>query len=99
LTLLLTDFDEAELRKLLLSTDLFGVAVTCSRQIYSATPFVVGKCLIDHPEPDGRSVEALILPPDDPSNGRQLSGIIEIRTPADTETTEWLKRCLAAPRE
>ncbi len=93
---LLTDLGEAELRSLLLTTDLFNVAITSSRQIFTATPFSVGHCLVYHPEPDGRAAELLILPGLNPSNGRALKEAITLNTPPDPETEKWLKDCLGS---
>ena len=97
LRVLLTDLAEAPLRTLLNQTSLFDVALTSSRQIYTATPFMVGSCVVIHPEPDGRSLEAFIIPPDlRVAAGWMLRRPIERTTPEDPQFTNWLNDCLGS---
>jgi len=100
LRVLLTDMAEASLRSLLISTDLFDVALTCSRQVFSATPFQSGKCMVIHPEPDGRSLEVLTLPRAGPaSQGRVIRLPVTRSTLSDQATLKWLEECLNTPRD
>lgn len=92
---LLTDLDEAALRRLLNQSDLFDVAVTSSRQTFTATPFRVGRCVVIHPEADGRSVDALVIPRSGrAAEGRHIRLPVTLRAPADAATADWLKECL-----
>jgi len=94
--ILLTDLGEASLRQLLNNSDLFDIALTCSRQVYTATPFSVRNALVHHPEPDGRSAEAIVLPRSGKAaNARLIRKPIERLTPAHTPTVEWLNDCLS----
>ncbi len=95
LTILLTDLDEASLRRFLDKTTLFDLAFTSSLQVYSATPFEVGKCLVQRPDNDGRSFEAVIIPASgDATNSRFIRSPITKTVPADPATSDWLRECL-----
>lgn len=96
LVILLTDLDEASLRRFLLNTSVFDIAITSSQQVYSATPFRVGDCLVLHPDNDGRSFEAISIPADgDVFSSRLLHQPITRTTASDPTTAAFLKECLA----
>ncbi len=95
ITILLTDLDEATLRRFLQKTALFDFAFTSSSQVFSATPFEIGKCFVQHPENNGRSFEVVIIPPDGKASGARFLRLpIARTTPVDSETAAWLKECL-----
>jgi len=97
-TVLLTDLDEASLRRLLGGVSVFDIAITSSPQVYSATPFRVGKCVVLHPENSGRAFDALVVPPAGGSQGiRFISQPIARSTVPDAGTAAWLKECLRSP--
>jgi len=96
LVILLTDLDEASLRRFLLSTSVFDIAITSSQQVYSATPFRVRDCLVLHPDNDGRSFEAIIIPANgDVFNSRFLHQSVTRTTASDPTTAAFLKECMA----
>ncbi len=95
LSILLTDLDEASLRRFLQTTDAFDIALTSSPQVYSATPFKIGTCIVLHPDNSGRSFEAMIVPPyGDLAGIRLIRQPISRTTPPDPETAKWLEDCL-----
>lgn len=95
ITILLTDLDEPSLRRFLNNSPLFDFVFTSSSQVYSATPFLVGKCLVEHPSNSGRSFDALIAPLySPPASSRFIHQPVTPSTPPDPETTRWVKSCL-----
>jgi hypothetical protein len=93
-TILLTDLDEAALRQLLTRTTIFDLAITGSRQVYSATPFTVGRTAVLHPETDGKALEAWIRSGKRPNGGRAARWMTDVETPPDNAARKRIDDCL-----
>ncbi len=94
--ILLTDISEADLRRLLKDQNCFDLVFTSSRQVFTGNPFNIGNAIVYHPEPDGRALDAMVLPLSNlnPHSARTIFENIKIETPSDSATARWLGECL-----
>ncbi len=95
LVILLTDMSESELSKLIPSFPTLDIVLTSSRRVYSPSPIAVNSTLIIRPQPDGSSLEGVMLPIDVVriASCRVFIYPINASISSDDEFEKWLKKC------
>ncbi|MCF7809351.1 hypothetical protein K9N50_00030 [bacterium] len=90
-SVLLTDMAESDLRVFLTTYPQFDLAFTSSRKVDASSPFKVEKCLIAHPEADGRYISWIEIKRDSVSfHSKPLS----VDLHEDSDAVDWLTKCL-----
>ncbi|MFH0766373.1 MAG: hypothetical protein V2A61_08135 [Calditrichota bacterium] len=96
LTILLTDLNERSLRELIPQFPGLEAVITSSRQVYTPSPFQVGRTVVIHPEPSGGAVDGFTI--DKGQDQVDLNHVFAYPltrdTPSDSNFMSWLEGCL-----
>lgn len=93
---LLTDLDEATLRRALGGVQFVDIVITSNRQLVTATPFKIGNTTVLHPDPDGRQLEWLRIPRYDMARVSIYRDPILLATPKNEAALRAINSCLDA---
>ncbi|MDP8228531.1 MAG: hypothetical protein P9M15_03665 [Candidatus Electryoneaceae bacterium] len=96
---LLTDMSEFTLMEFLQDVTIFDLVITSSRNVDTASPFSIGRTVVVHPSPDGRTVDGIIISLDDSGVAlneriRWFSYPVSRGISPDETFSPWLDGCL-----